>query len=64
MESTRLHDYTTTLCSPSQGHLHWVSADEAVPATVRVFSVLFDPEDPEGEAAVLGTTLLYSYTYY
>ena len=37
-----------------KGHLHWVSASEAVAATVRVYSVLFEPEDPEGEAAKLG----------
>jgi len=30
-----------------KGHLHWVSADTAVAAECRVYSVLFAPEDPE-----------------
>ena len=37
----------------TKGHLHWVSATDGVRATVRVYSVLFDPEDPEAEAAKL-----------
>lgn len=37
----------------TKGHLHWVSAAEGVRAKVRVYGVLFTPEDPEGEAAKL-----------
>lgn len=37
----------------TKGHLHWVSAKDAVRATVRVYSVLFTPEDPEVEAGML-----------
>lgn len=33
-----------------KGHLHWVDASEAIPAQVRLYSVLFAPEDPEGIA--------------
>jgi len=34
-----------------RGHLHWVDASEAVPAEVRLYGVLFSPEDPEATAA-------------
>jgi len=37
----------------TKGHLHWVSAAEGMRAKVRVYGVLFTPEDPEGEAAKL-----------
>jgi len=33
-----------------KGHLHWVDAGTAVPALVRMYSVLFAPEDPEAAA--------------
>ena len=37
-----------------KGHLHWVDASEAVPAEVRMYSVLFTPEDVEGTAKTAG----------
>jgi len=36
-----------------KGHLHWVRCADAVAAQVRVYSVLFTPEDPDAEAAKL-----------
>lgn len=37
-----------------KGHLHWLSAETAVAAEVRVYDVLFSPEDPEAAAKELG----------
>ena len=37
-----------------KGHLHWVDASEAVPAEVRLYGVLFTPEDVEGTAKTAG----------
>ena len=37
-----------------KGHLHWVDAGTAVPALVRLYGVLFTPEDPEAAAKAAG----------
>lgn len=47
------HADATPERNKTKGHLHWVSAADAVKATVRVYTILFTSEDPEGEAATL-----------
>ena len=37
-----------------RGTIHWVSAAESVPATVRLYDVLFSNPDPEGDGDYLG----------
>ena len=39
--------------SKTKGHLHWVSAADSVKCEVRLYDVLFTPEDPEGAAKAL-----------
>ena len=36
-----------------KGHLHWLSVATAVPAEIRVYDVLFSPEDPGARPAPL-----------